>query len=46
MRKYIEEKVKDCSAGISTGKNPKHQIPREVRKKYNYILPERYTTNI
>ena len=56
MRKYIEEKDKDCSAGLARGKNIKYQIPKsnhgrlkklnEPGQKHNYILPEHYTTYI
>ena len=30
MRKDIEQKVKDCTACLATGKNLKYQIPKNI----------------
>ena len=52
MRKDIEQRVKDCTACLATGKNLNYQIPKNKYgklesypnrdKKYKLILPENY----
>ena len=43
MRKDIEQKVKDCTACLATGKNLKYQIPKKLIRKIRKTIRTRTT---